>query len=252
MKKAIILVILCLCVCLSGCQQTCDHSYSSKTGDDTITYSCEKCDHSYTAQRLSHKHSYGDPVVTKAATCDEDGEQTISCTICDYSYTESIPGDHNWSDATCTTPKICATCGAISGSSLGHTTSDGTCSRCGEYFSLTDDCTLSAVNSIPCIIATYYSSGALWSRVMITGAQYEFTSNYDDTVYLTLDVDMQVMDIDGGYGGCRANLYDAQGNLVDYTHLTEFDLYTGATFTYTADFWYLTPGDYYVEFVPFY
>ena len=56
--------------------------------------------------------------------------------------------DHNWTSATCTTPKTCTICGATSGSSLGHSWDNGkvttaetctttgeklfTCSKCGS------------------------------------------------------------------------------------------------------------------------
>ncbi len=42
---------------------------------------------------------------------------------------------HSWENATCTSPKTCSMCGKTSGSALGHTTSTGTCSRCGINFS---------------------------------------------------------------------------------------------------------------------
>lgn len=42
---------------------------------------------------------------------------------------------HKYSDATCTEPQTCDKCGATNGSALGHTTSTGTCTRCGVSFS---------------------------------------------------------------------------------------------------------------------
>ena len=41
---------------------------------------------------------------------------------------------HIWKDANCTTPKTCTKCGTTNGSSLGHTTNTGVCSRCNENF----------------------------------------------------------------------------------------------------------------------
>ncbi len=41
---------------------------------------------------------------------------------------------HIWIDATCEVPKICSKCGKTSGQALGHTTTSGTCSRCGHAF----------------------------------------------------------------------------------------------------------------------
>lgn len=42
---------------------------------------------------------------------------------------------HIYNPATCTEPKKCSKCGETSGSALGHTTSNGTCTRCGVSFS---------------------------------------------------------------------------------------------------------------------
>ena len=41
---------------------------------------------------------------------------------------------HIWKSANCTTPKTCSICGKTSGTSLGHTTTTGVCSRCNEDF----------------------------------------------------------------------------------------------------------------------
>ena len=50
---------------------------------------------------------------------------TIAC--------ESNTCSHKWEDATCTEPKRCSLCYKIEGTELGHTTKQGTCSRCSEY-----------------------------------------------------------------------------------------------------------------------
>ena len=47
----------------------------------------------------------------------------------------SITCSHTYSPATCTEPQECTKCGATKGSALGHTTSTGTCTRCGVSFS---------------------------------------------------------------------------------------------------------------------
>jgi len=51
-----------------------------------------------------------------------------------YTFRLEVVGDgnteceeHNWKDATCTTPKTCKTCGATEGSALGHKWQDATC-----------------------------------------------------------------------------------------------------------------------------
>ena len=55
--------------------------------------------------------------------------------ICIRACTESATCNHEWTDATCTTPKTCSLCKETSGIALGHTTNIGTCSRCGTTFS---------------------------------------------------------------------------------------------------------------------
>jgi hypothetical protein len=41
---------------------------------------------------------------------------------------------HDWKDATCILPQTCEKCEETRGDALGHTTTSGTCSRCGEEF----------------------------------------------------------------------------------------------------------------------
>ncbi len=77
-----------------------------------------------------HTHSYSSKVTT-AATCSKEGIKTFTCS-CGHSYTEKIAatGQHSWKDATCSTPKICKTCSATTGSVLDHNYIDGSCSYC--------------------------------------------------------------------------------------------------------------------------
>ena len=61
--------------------------------------------------------------------CTED----TKCEVCG----KTIPAaGHKWTDATCTEPKKCSVCGETEGEALGHTTSNGKCSRCGEEIKL--------------------------------------------------------------------------------------------------------------------
>ena len=41
---------------------------------------------------------------------------------------------HEWKEATCLLPQACEKCEETQGEALGHTTTSGTCSRCGEVF----------------------------------------------------------------------------------------------------------------------
>ncbi|MBQ2446667.1 MAG: S-layer homology domain-containing protein, partial [Oscillospiraceae bacterium] len=51
-----------------------------------------------------HEHQWGQPVVTKEATCVAEGERSFTCAICGETKTEVIPatGEHNYVDGFCT------------------------------------------------------------------------------------------------------------------------------------------------------
>lgn len=66
----------------------------------------------------------------------------VSCTNSNHNSknnTNDIPNSatctHSYTPATCTEPQKCSKCGETKGSALGHTTSSGTCTRCGISFS---------------------------------------------------------------------------------------------------------------------
>ena len=57
-------------------------------------------------------HDWGEGVVTKAATCTEDGEKTFTCSRDGETKTEVIPAvGHKWDDGTVTTPATCEASG---------------------------------------------------------------------------------------------------------------------------------------------
>ena len=57
-------------------------------------------------------HDWGEGVVTKAATCTEDGEKTFTCSRDGATKTEVIPAvGHKWDDGTVTTPATCEASG---------------------------------------------------------------------------------------------------------------------------------------------
>lgn len=81
-----------------------------------------------------HVHSYDGGTVTKAPSCTSAGVKTYICTICGAVKTEALEKTaHIWRDATCTAPKTCTVCGATEGSALGHSFTNGVCTRCGYY-----------------------------------------------------------------------------------------------------------------------
>lgn len=73
------------------------------------------------------------PGIYQAPTCTQAGYQTFRCTKCGYTQQQvSLPLSHSYEEATCTSPQRCILCGSTQGSSLGHSFTGGTCSRCGE------------------------------------------------------------------------------------------------------------------------
>lgn len=79
----------------------------------------KKCDHQYTE------------VVTKEATCAEEGEKTYTCSKCEHTYTEAIEKrEHSYMDADCVTPKTCVNCEQTQGRAKGHKFVLGVCKVC--------------------------------------------------------------------------------------------------------------------------
>ncbi len=68
----------------------------------------------------------GEPSDLPDAENDSGGDSTSGVTV---------TCKHTWEAATCTEPKSCSKCGETSGVALGHTTTTGKCTRCGENFS---------------------------------------------------------------------------------------------------------------------
>ena len=92
----------------------CEHEWAEATCTEPST--CNRCG-STTGDLNPHKY--------EGQSCTKDG-------VCvDCGATIDATG-HKWKDATCTSASKCKTCGKSKGKALGHTTSMGTCSRCGE------------------------------------------------------------------------------------------------------------------------
>ena len=109
------------------------HNYTEKivvnptcTGAGKKTLTCSSCKQTKDESINATGHSYK-ATVTKAATCSASGSKTLTC-HCGDTRTETIkPIAHNYSAATCTSPKKCKACGATSGSTVAHNYSEATC-----------------------------------------------------------------------------------------------------------------------------
>ena len=87
---------------------------------------CTVCNNAATEEIATVEHSYTSKI-TKAATCETNGEKIFTCN-CGKSYTETIKATgHNYSNATCTEPQKCKTCGVTSGKAKGHNSTAATC-----------------------------------------------------------------------------------------------------------------------------
>ena len=133
------------------------------------------------ANVIKENHTFDDGVVTKEASCKEEGEIRYTCTECGYSYTETIPktDDHDWNIFTITPDctqeggklYVCKRCGHSKledvSPALGHDyaakvtpatcETDGyttyTCSRCGNNY-VDDEVTATGHNYEPFEIRT--------------------------------------------------------------------------------------------------
>lgn len=99
--------------------KTLEHKWKEATCEKPKT--CEVCGKTQGAAK-GHKYD-------KSKICTKD----TKCEVCG----KKIPAaGHKWTNATCTEPKKCSVCGKTEGEALGHTTSNGKCSRCGEEIEL--------------------------------------------------------------------------------------------------------------------
>ncbi|MCD8215835.1 MAG: hypothetical protein LUC97_09380, partial [Clostridiales bacterium] len=100
-----------------------DYTYDSSTG--ALSISSVTGDIVITAAAEQHIHSYDEGVVTKAATCTENGVKTYTCSGCGDSYTEVIPATgHSYDEGVVTTEANCTTDGVMT----------YTCTACGDTY----------------------------------------------------------------------------------------------------------------------
>ena len=91
----------------------CEHDYVSEETqaptckvEGVMTYTCSKCEDSYTEAIAVIDHNYVEDIID--ATCTTTGTKTYECSVCFSSYDETIPmKDHNYVD------DVCADCGHV-------------------------------------------------------------------------------------------------------------------------------------------
>ncbi len=121
MKKFIsAIAVLAMLLCLCACTQTSkDGATTTPTTEEVIT-----CQHNY------------QKTVSTEAGCTAEGVMDLKCVYCGTESTEPIPANgHSFSNATCTTPATCSTCGATEGEALAHDYFEDVCLNCGASIS---------------------------------------------------------------------------------------------------------------------
>ncbi len=91
----------------------------SSSSSASTTSSVTQSTVSATSSVNVHSHSYSKATCTAPATC--------SCGA-----TSGTALGHNWQAATCKTPKTCKTCDITEGSTADHSYTNGSCSVCGD------------------------------------------------------------------------------------------------------------------------
>ena len=102
-----------------------DHDWKEATC--TTPKTCERCK-ATEGEALGHDYSVDVEGTAQAATCTEAGkEANKKCSRCDDEKVgATIPAlDHDWKEATCTTPKTCERCKETEGEALGHKWDEG-------------------------------------------------------------------------------------------------------------------------------
>lgn len=124
-------------------------------------------------------HNY-QPGIYQAPSCEQAGYQNYRCTKCsDVQQQISLPLGHSYSDATCTAAKICGLCSKTEGSALGHSFSNGHCSRCGEKDPSIRTITIQVKDNknapVDGVTVAMYIADQLHSTCISTGGKVTFT-----------------------------------------------------------------------------
>ena len=123
--KKILAFLLSIVIALSlvACNSKTKDINCSKCGE-LISSSASFCSSCGTALNIAETTAENKEPTTSSTSSTTDSVPETTATS-----TTQPPHSHSYGEATCTTPAKCA-CGATSGSALGHSYSNGKCSRC--------------------------------------------------------------------------------------------------------------------------
>ena len=175
---------------------------------------CDECGEKY--DTAAHQMDNG--VITKPASCTEDGIKTFSCEICDYQVTETIPGSHN-------------TEGEYVYDDDSHWK---VCSECGEKI------LLGAHNydeGNPIVLPTKFETGITRYTCLTCGRSYEVvTPKLDDTNLNVLFVGSALIRQNAGYTETFAGFANVMdGRTINYTMDNALTPTSGYSFNALAD-----------------
>ncbi|MGM9631855.1 MAG: hypothetical protein ACI3XL_02030 [Eubacteriales bacterium] len=116
-----------------------NHSWNEPDTDCTTPTTCKLCGAEKSGSAES-SHIWGEWQTLTNSTCTAEGTKVRYCTNSECQCKENgviEKKEHDWNDATCTSPKTCKNCETTDGEALGHTwveatyTDPKTCSVCG-------------------------------------------------------------------------------------------------------------------------
>ena len=120
-------------------------------------------------------------------------------------------GSHDWTDATCTSPKKCKKCGMTEGEALGHTDAIGYCERC-EYqvtiYGLYEPQDVNAYYAVKNVVNQFKNP------VSVKVIAVHHYDEEDDDFYMTISAE-------NSYGGTTKESYFISGN-----HILEAGTYS--------------------------
>lgn len=158
----IVLMIALVCVLAScghehawGEWQTTKEATCTAEGSRIRICADEKCNEVETETICAKGHSFGEWVITKEKTCTEDGSKERVCSCGEKETAVIAATGHTWINANCIQAKTCSACGFTEGIALGHTTTNGVCTRCNEKIYIANSCTFICADALP---KTYSSS----------------------------------------------------------------------------------------------
>lgn len=133
------LLIFACCLSLIGCGHSHEYGEWVVTKEATCIEDGEKvrtcsCGETETEIIPAAGHSYGEPKVIREVSCEKNGEEEKTCTVCGNVAIEIIPAiGHDFTAATKFAPKTCMRCGKTEGEALAKVIAVGDTVDCESH-----------------------------------------------------------------------------------------------------------------------